>query len=103
MSAYINKNRRIQKNQYTDIAWDDSTSDKWQQKRKQRLNHICDLLRNLKATPYLEFVAKLAITTGIRSHIIRTYLEEIKTAGLITIKDNMIYWKKRDEALESRV
>lgn len=100
---YIDRERKKRRNAYTDMAWDDNSSDRWQQKRKQRLNNICDLLRKQRTTQCAEFVAKLAITSGIRSHIIRTYLDEIKTAGLITIKDNTIYWNNRENAFESRV
>jgi hypothetical protein len=100
---YVDKERKKRRNRYTDMPWDDSSSDKWQQKRKQRLNAICDQLRESCPVPYAEFVAQLAITTGIRSHIIRTYLDEIKTAGLITIKDNTIYWNNENKTFESRV
>ena len=106
---YINRdrkeqeNRKVQKNPYINLPWDDSISDKWQQKRKQRLNRICDILRSLRKVPYQKFVAQLAITTGIRSHIIRSYLDEIKNAGLITIKNNTIIWNHQNTILESRV
>ena len=103
MDMCINRNRKMQKNPYTNMTWHDSDSDKWQLKRKQRLNNICDMLKALRVVQHQEFVAKLAITTGIRSHVIRTYLDEIKTAGLITIKNNMIYWNNESEAFVSRV
>lgn len=93
----------MQKNQYTGIDWDTDTSDKWQQKRQQRLNDICDILKTLKVASLPEFVAKLAITSGIRSYIIRIYLNEIKTAGLITIKKNVIYWNNQSDTFQGRV
>jgi DNA-binding IscR family transcriptional regulator len=69
-----------------------------------RANYVCETLQKLGTVSYPQFVAKVAITSGIRSHIIRTHLSEIENAGLITIKSNMIYWNSQSETLEpSRV
>jgi predicted transcriptional regulator len=84
-------------NPYTNFEYDDNHSDKWQRQRKQRLKDICDLLKKLRTTSYPNFVGKVAVTTGVRSHIIRTYLKEIEDAGLITIRDNIIYWNGQQD------
>jgi hypothetical protein len=104
MYMYREKNTNNKRNRYTHLEYDDNNSDKWQRQRKQRLNYTCDLLQKIRTIPYPQFVAKVAITTGVRSHIIRTYLSEIEAAGLITIRDNMICWNNQNETIEeSRV
>ena len=100
---YIEKNRNTKRNRYTQLEYDDNNSDKWQRQRKQRLNYICDLLQKQRIASYPQLIARLAITMGVRSHILRTYLSEIEAAGLITIKSNMIYWNDQDRTLQSRV
>jgi hypothetical protein len=104
MDMYRERNRNNKTNRYTRLEYDDNNSDKWQRQRKQRLNYVCELLQKLGTVSYPQFVAKVAITTGVRSHIIRIYLSEIENAGLITTKDNMIYWNIQSETIEpSRV
>jgi hypothetical protein len=101
---YKERNRNNKRNRYTHLEYDDNNSDKWQRQRKQRLNYVIEQLQKLGTTPYPQFVARVAITTGVRSHIIRAYLGEIETAGLITVKDNMICWNSQSETIElSRV
>lgn len=91
------------RNPYTHLPYDDNKSDKWQLQRRQRLNYICELLEKLGKAVYPQLVGKVAITTGVRSHIIRTYISEIEAAGLITIKGNVIYWNNQSRPFESRV
>jgi len=79
-------------NPFTHFEYDVNNSDKWQRQRKQRLDYVCNLLKKLKTVSYPKFVGQVAITTGVRSHIIRTYLTEIENAGLITVKNDTIYW-----------
>jgi hypothetical protein len=100
----VNKDRFVvenkdMKNAYTGIVWDDSFSDRFQRQRKQRINRICDILKKRMTVEYVKFVAELAIATGVRSHIIRGYLDEIRNAGLITIENNIITWKNHTEEL----
>jgi hypothetical protein len=104
MYLYKERNRNSKRNRYTQLESDDNNSDKWQRQRKQRLNYVCETLQKLETVSYPQFVAKVAITTGVRSHIIRTYLSEIENAGLITIKSVMICWNSQSETIKpSRV
>jgi len=100
---YRERNRNNKRNRYTQLEYDDNNSDKWQRQRKQRLNYICDLLQKQRIAVYPQFIARVAITTGVRSHILRTYLSEIEAAGLITVKGNMIFWNDQDNTPQSRV
>ena len=82
-------------NPFTHFEYDDNHSDVWQRQRKQRLKDMCEQLKKLGTTPFPKFVGQFAITTGVRSYIIRIYLKELEDAGLITVKDNTIYWNSQ--------
>ena len=70
----------------------DDFLDPWQQKRKQRIAFIKDLLRSQKEVDKTQFLGSIGTEYGIRRHTLDEYIKDLEDYGVIEVSDGKIKW-----------
>jgi len=72
--------------------------DPWQEKRRDRIAFIMDLLRSQKEVDADQFLGSISTEYGIRRLTLKEYLTDLQDYGVIEISDGKIKWLEKEQS-----